>query len=903
MDKIEEKWKKLRATGLDLGNPLAIQDPVQTESARRYGGSMRQYERGSIYWHPVMGGEAREVHGGILVRYVAEGGPGENLGTQTRQLGFPVSDETLTADGLYSVSYFEWGAIYWKEGAGKQYGDLYKAWLKTAAESGPMGYPISEPELIAGGEAVYYERGCLWKGPASNNQVLSFSLEAPLLGHPEFWNPDAPSGTRLPIKILCPSGLGVLAALHENRPDLFSELWNGRLFLQRVVAKGVPAEELPIQCVPSSLAVPEPGNENFASVSSLVCLISPNQEPTDRALYNVVCHAPQGRTAVLFPHAIYARRSWSNFGFIHATDLHVSRRLDTLRQQLAGLEGENEYINFNDMFRDFIRYANHLYDVGLLDVVILSGDLVDYIFEDGENRNGGGNFKFFQDLVLGQDESPDRAAAEEIRVPIFTILGNHDYRSNAYPIVGGVDLKASDFIGDLPLIGGQSVYWKKLSNFEPLNLTLAEAHVLVGGHKAFNVPLYPAFGRQQANKFAEVDAGMRAGSSYYFKRINSERSYMVRLGIHRIVMLDTGWDAGIVTGAWKALEWKLGYGSEDEAKFLGGNPNLAGISTQDLDLVKKAQAEADASGLVVVAMHAPPINVEGNEYAHYFRETERSTTDPHLKQAIGQEVTGFLYRHAQADFFHSVTMMKGSGRSGFRIERVNPSTVHADWVRNGASFFKQGDISDLLDDGVSRGPTTELLTICAGNGSTRPVDLVLFGHVHRNVEFRMGLDPSTRTFQFFHDYYSENPAEYYPSKVIVRDDFETSQQIRVFVDAPVEPSPVRVRDDAFGAAFRYPFTPEEEWRLGVPRNAQTLNEAVDVGTWWDAHRPLLLQTAALGPIDQSQRLDRSKSQPPRPNPTFRGFRFISVENNAMTKIRYVRLPELQSRNFRLDWEP
>ena len=51
------------------------------------------------------------------------------------------------------------------------------------------------------------------------------------------------------------------------------------------------------------------------------------------------------------------------------------------------------------------------------------------------------------------------------------------------------------------------------------------------------------------------------------------------------------------------------------------------------------------------------------------------------------------------------------------------------------------------------------------------------------------------------------------------------------------------------------------------------------------------------------RLDKTDAEPCRPKPTFQGFRFISVENNVMTKIRYVRLTDLRDSGLRMSWEP
>src|SRR5438132_4318895 len=104
MTKIADKYMKLRRQGFDMGSLIGEEEDAG------FGGLLQRYERGQIYWHPVMKSEAHEVHGGILDTYLSLLGPGNPV-TGERYFGFPISDEVLTLDGLYAVSYFEFGAI------------------------------------------------------------------------------------------------------------------------------------------------------------------------------------------------------------------------------------------------------------------------------------------------------------------------------------------------------------------------------------------------------------------------------------------------------------------------------------------------------------------------------------------------------------------------------------------------------------------------------------------------------------------------------------------------------------------------------------------------------------------------------------------------------------------------
>ena len=112
MSKIDDKYNELKKNGFDLGQPLSA------EQSAGYGGTYREYQEGNIYWHPVMGASAHEVHGGILSIYNANGGTGISSKTGIREFGFPLTDEVATTFELVPYSEFETGAIYWTPGTG-----------------------------------------------------------------------------------------------------------------------------------------------------------------------------------------------------------------------------------------------------------------------------------------------------------------------------------------------------------------------------------------------------------------------------------------------------------------------------------------------------------------------------------------------------------------------------------------------------------------------------------------------------------------------------------------------------------------------------------------------------------------------------------------------------------------
>jgi hypothetical protein len=126
--------------------------------------------------------------------------------------------------------------------------------------------------------------------------------------------------------------------------------------------------------------------------------------------------------------------------FIHLTDLHVAERNDIWEDEvnstLNAARGASEpltFINFNERLRRFIREANVLGDAGELDFVLALGDLVDFVlpgFEETATLQN--NWQVLIDILTGGGDEV-RRGNPGLRVPIFTTLGNHDWRPYPYP--------------------------------------------------------------------------------------------------------------------------------------------------------------------------------------------------------------------------------------------------------------------------------------------------------------------------------------------------------------------------------------------------------------------------------------------------------------------------------------
>jgi hypothetical protein len=81
-----------------------------------------------------------EVHGDILTNYFFHvGGPGGPL-------GYPLTDESGTPDGVGRFNHFQNGSIYWTPttGAVEVHGAIYDRWASLGWEKSYMGHPIRD---------------------------------------------------------------------------------------------------------------------------------------------------------------------------------------------------------------------------------------------------------------------------------------------------------------------------------------------------------------------------------------------------------------------------------------------------------------------------------------------------------------------------------------------------------------------------------------------------------------------------------------------------------------------------------------------------------------------------------------------------------------------------------------
>ena len=524
-------------------------------------------------------------------------------------------------------------------------------------------------------------------------------------------------------------------------------------------------------------------------------------------------------------HALCLLPSFSEpFGFVHLTDLHLARRNDEmLHQVLRDAHGRSpeeitsSYRNFNDHLRRALAGINEKAALGEVSFVVITGDLVDFAHYgwDDEPRFDGVNWRTFLEILTGDGPERDRGNPG-LAVPCFTSLGNHDWRLHPYsPAMGsyastfgltkeeaksvfyqgfslddlGPEAEGRERISDamqLRLLGKTrrqklarmattNIYKATMWALQGLGGLVAAYLGLVGGWSLREV--LPVFGinvlggaahlvaRFVANQVSDwlVDNPLHAAPAAlasYFAWVSPYLEQVFFFGPHRFVLSDTGPDL-FVGQILEAKEWNRFKKMTLEDNILGGSPDsrafLADHSVEDwsqLDWISQALSlpTNPDRGRTFVFLHAPPVNTNlGNRQLADFRESVRRKQG--LSPWVNREEVNLTYGAVAQYLSQFLYLCLGTSEAEAR-HRTVPSSPS--------------------EDG----------TDAQGRRTRRPVDLVLCGHAHRNVEFRLGL--------------------------------EGRDSIRIFTD-------------------RYSEELEE------------IEDASARADWWNSHRPVVAQTAAAGP--------------------------------------------------------
>ena len=137
-------WNELGGKNSFLGPP-ETGEQICPDGRGRY----IHFAGGSIYWTPETGAHA--IYGAIRDKWAA-------LGWETCGfLGYPVTDETGTPDGIGRFNHFEkGGSLYWTpdHGAFEIHGPIRDEWERRGWETGELGYPVSDVQPAADKEGL-----------------------------------------------------------------------------------------------------------------------------------------------------------------------------------------------------------------------------------------------------------------------------------------------------------------------------------------------------------------------------------------------------------------------------------------------------------------------------------------------------------------------------------------------------------------------------------------------------------------------------------------------------------------------------------------------------------------------------------------------------------------------------
>jgi len=217
--------------------------------------------------------------------------------------------------------------------------------------------------------------------------------------------------------------------------------------------------------------------------------------------------------------------------------------------------------NFNFNLRMLIEFVNSKVMNNNLDFVLMTGDLIDYLKIARGNYQYNNNFEVILEILLGINRGLDKPPylgkdnefinKKEIMAPIFTIVGNHDYRKGHYGL-----------------------------RFGQIHKIFGMTHSDIKGYydtKFFNY-IFALYSRE---KFLKD----------YFRFFNPNLNFKVKIGDnYNFIFLDTGQDS-----------------IADMHDLLKGGPSTKGIKDYQIELLR-SYIQLSSNEKIIVVMHTPPIS-------------------------------------------------------------------------------------------------------------------------------------------------------------------------------------------------------------------------------------------------------------------------------------------------------
>ena len=343
-------------------------------------------------------------------------------------------------------------------------------------------------------------------------------------------------------------------------------------------------------------------------------------------------------------------------------------------------------------------------------------------------------------------------------------------------------------------------------------------------------------------------------------------------------MIDGKGDIGVIDSDDKAGDYYVNGGSVDTQQFVDNTPNSRGFEDAEISLLKSTLQ--GQPGIVIVGTHNPVIEGDGNLHSYFLREHVRQITP----RSFRVEMIKHLMMNARLQYYYQThltdpAIINRDGGGTLSIQIKSDQKEINGWQLNRQPYFAIGDGDNFLDYGIMRKNKFDFLKLCNGVGVQKRVSMVLSGHIHINWECRTKYDQQANRFEFYTDFYTQNPTKYYVNGNI---DVDTTKRFYAShaSDHPVTNFEVNVTDSAGiddpvknsnGVLSRN--TPSNPWSL------DKVNED-EKKLWWDLRAPLFIQTEPLGPMN-NQRGNGLH------NPVFNGCRLITIKDDVITQVKYV----------------
>ncbi|MHC1590604.1 MAG: metallophosphoesterase family protein, partial [Candidatus Helarchaeales archaeon] len=312
----------------------------------------------------------------------------------------------------------------------------------------------------------------------------------------------------------------------------------------------------------------------------------------DFIMLDLVQSLDEKKPRINYHSLVITKKDCKDMTFIQATDLHLAERYDRIYELLKQgkrvkktLKREEQDLiikersakallkkmkplerrlkNPNNSFRKFIKLMNEKVRANKLDFIVFTGDLVDFVLlsnlqkEDRTFDYEKCNWRVFKDIVIN---SPDQkihdgiVEGEELLCPIFTVLGNHDYRPYHYNLI-------------------------YLKMYERFGLTHDEAEAL---EDKLSVSISPFNSLVKNSKTLDG----------YCAEINPFLNFSVRFGNNLLIFLDSGPDSYI-----------------NIIDFISGHPSVTGLTNEQISYLENLQKYAiKERDNVFLFLHAPIVN-------------------------------------------------------------------------------------------------------------------------------------------------------------------------------------------------------------------------------------------------------------------------------------------------------